>query len=126
MMCSASGEIVGIWVPVDYVKGVPPAAEIIREEPRRDVAPGRSLTVALEGERLWIQAVSCGACRRIMGHAFVGLLPRLTEKQLQSVQQRIGIPETPVLSNADQWRDYYRDRPLPPLPDGATPIQPSP
>lgn len=118
------GRVTGIWAMVDTVHGVPPAgAEIIREEPRREFAPGRSLTVALEGDRLWIKLISCGACRRVMGWSFVGDLSKLSDKQLSVAQARIGLPETlPPLRTPKAWRDAYRNRPLPPLPDGAMPM----
>ncbi len=126
VMCSAKGRVVGVWVPVDSVSGVPPAgAEIVRSEPRQALAPGRSLVVGLEGERLWIQLVSCGACRRVMGVSFVGDLTQLSDEQLRVVQDRVGLPAAPVLVRAADWRKAYKDRPLPPLPDGATPFNSS-
>lgn len=126
VMCSARGRVVGVWVPVDTVSGVPPeGAEIVRREPRQEFAPGRFLVVALEGERLWIQLVSCGACRRVMGASFVGQLPQLSDEQLRVVQDRVGLPAAPLLTTPAAWRKAYKDRPLPPLPDGATPFNSS-
>lgn len=111
---------------VDTVDDVPPQGiEVIRDEPRRDMAPGRSLVVALEGERLWFRLVTCGACRRVMGWAFVGDLPNITDEQLRVIQERIGLPASvPPLRTARAWRDTYRDRPLPPLPDGSVSFDP--
>ncbi|MBI3203481.1 MAG: hypothetical protein HYZ29_18225 [Myxococcales bacterium] len=119
VLCNASGRVTGIWAPVDTVDGTPPAgAQVIRDEPRRDFAPGRSLTVALEGERIWVRLVSCGACRRVMGWAFVGDLSLLSDEQLDSLQERVGLPASPRLGTAAAWRAAYRNRPLSALPDG--------
>ncbi len=119
-MCSTRGRVVGIWVPVDAVRGVPPPeAEVIRREPRRDFAPGRELVVALEADRLWIKLITCGACRRVMGVSFVGKLSKLSDEQMRVVQERIGLGDEPLLASPAAWRAAYRGRPLPPVPDGA-------
>ncbi len=109
---------------VDTVDGVPPAgAQVIRVEPERATNPGRSLVVALEGDRLWFRLVSCGACRRIMGRAFVAELSKLSDAQLKDIQLRVGLPaDVRPLHTPDAWRAAYRDRPLPPLPDASTPL----
>ncbi|MBK7579938.1 MAG: hypothetical protein IPI67_06995 [Myxococcales bacterium] len=122
-LCDASGQVVGISAMVDTVDGVPPAgAEVIRVEPEREMNPGRSLVVALEQDRLWFRLVSCGACRRIMGWSFVGELARLSDAQLRDIQQRLGLPlNVPALRTSQAWRDVYRDRPLPAVPDGSAP-----
>ena len=87
---------------------------MIRDEPLSPGQPGRSLVVAVEGERLWVRQVTCGMCRRIMGWSFVGDLPKLGEDQLRAIQTRLGLPASaPTLKTAKDWRDFYKSRPLP-------------
>lgn len=113
--CGDAGVIVGVYAAVDEVHGVPPReATTVRDEPRMELAPGRSLTIAHEGERLWVQRVTCGACRRVMGWAFVGDLPGMKPEQLRDLQTRLDIgADAPLLETIADWRIYYKDRPLP-------------
>jgi hypothetical protein len=122
-ICDTSGRVVGIFAMVDTVRDAPPQdAEVIREEPRREMTPGRSLVVSIQGDHLWFRLVSCGACRRIMGWVFAGRLSKLSDAQLRDVQKRIGLPDdVPPLHTPDAWRKAYENRPPPPLPDGAIP-----
>jgi hypothetical protein len=118
--CDHAGRVSGVWAMVDTVHGVPPReADVIRDEPVLQKSPGRSLVVALEGERLWFRLVTCGMCRRVMGYAFVGDLPRLSDEQLRAIETRLGLPpSTPPLRTAKEWRDFYASHPLPRAGDG--------
>ncbi len=113
--CGEAGVIVGVYAPVDKVRGVPPPeASTVREEPRMELAPGASLTIAAEGERLWVHRVTCGGCKQVMGWAFVGDLPGMKDDQLRDLQKRLEIGEdAPLLSTVEDWRIFYKDRPMP-------------
>ena len=105
VFCDASGRVTGVWAMVDTVQGIPPAsAEVIHESASDGGMPGRSLVLALEGERLWFSLVSCGRCRRVLGWSFGGDLPKLTDEQLHVMQQRLGLPSDPPLRTAAAWR----------------------
>lgn len=114
-LCDKAGRVAGVWALVDTVDGVPPPqAEVIRDEPLSPGQPGRSLVVAVEGERLWFRQVTCGMCRRIMGWSFVGDLPKLGEDQIRAIQTRLALPtNAPTLRTANDWRDFYKSHPLP-------------
>lgn len=113
IMCGSDGRIAGIRVPVDHaLDGAPPQAENIRHESPDEPARRHGLDVAVEGERLWIRLVTCGTCRRIMGSAFVGDLPRLSAAQLKLVQRLVGVPDDKPLQTAADWRAHYRSLPI--------------
>lgn len=103
--CDTAGRVSGVMMPVDLLHGVPPAGtEVLRHDARTPEPPGQEVLVAAEGERLWVRAVSCGACRRVMGWSFVGDLPRLRDTEIQSLQERLGLPRDPVLKTAAAWK----------------------
>ena len=69
---------------------------------------------AAEGERLWVHRVTCGGCKQVMGWAFVGDLPGMKDDQLRDLQKRLEIgDDAPLLATVDDWRIFYKDRPLP-------------
>lgn len=103
-VCDPSGRVIGLWLPVDAAPHeLPASAMVLCDQQRPEPIPKRSLTIALEGDRLWIRYVSCGACARVMGHAFVGLLSQLDTEQLRFAQTRIGLPAEPLLTTAAAW-----------------------
>jgi hypothetical protein len=122
-ICGSDGRVAGVFVMVDTAGPFPPeSAERIRHEPRVQFAPGHELEVALEGERLFVKNVSCAACRRVMGRAMVADLARLDDAGLRIVENVTGLPsDAPLLRDAEAWRKFYRDRPLPAPRDGGTP-----
>jgi hypothetical protein len=65
---------------------------------------GGSIKVGHVGERLWIEHVSCGICRRIIGVAIVADLDRLDDPQRRRIQDEAGLPTEPVLQTVDDWR----------------------
>ena len=109
--CGSDHLIAGVLVPVDFVHDIPPAnAEVIQQRINDGgVIRGNSLTVAVEGERLWIHHVTCGMCRRIMGIAFVGDLDRLDDYALSDIQRRLQLPGAPLLRTSADWRDALAD-----------------
>ncbi|MBI5547152.1 MAG: hypothetical protein HY901_25000 [Deltaproteobacteria bacterium] len=122
VFCDESGRISGVVMPVDVLHGVPPPrAEVLHEHPDPRDVPGQSLTVAVEGERLWIRRVTCGRCRRVMGWSMVGDLPRMRAEDLVQVQARLGLPAEPVLRDARAWREASRTLTRERLPAGRSP-----
>lgn len=108
--CDDTGTAVGLWAPVDTVYGVPPEeAELVHDKQPEPEPPGVGLTVGLEGGRLWIRHVTCARCRRVMGWAYVGELPELTDLHLREIQARLGLPSDPVLRTPDDWRAAFAD-----------------
>ncbi len=109
VFCDAGGRVSGVWAMVDTVRGIPPAgAEVIYRMQSDGGRPGRSLVLALEGERLWFSLVSCGMCRRILGWSFGGDLPKLSDEQLHVVQSRLGLPVDPPLRTSAAWRERMK------------------
>lgn len=104
-VCDPSGRVIGLWLPVDAAPHeLPASAVVLCDQQRPESIPQRSLAIRLEGDRLWIRYVSCGACARVMGHAFVGLLSQLDAEQLRFAQTRVGLPAEPLLTSAEAWR----------------------
>jgi hypothetical protein len=115
VFCDGSGRVTGVWAMVDTIQGIPPdGAEVISRMQGDGGSRGRSLVLALEGERLWFSLVTCGICRRILGWSFGGDLPKLTDEQLHVVQSRLGLAADPPLRTAAAWRKAFRNPP--PLP----------
>jgi len=105
LFCDGEGRIAGAVYPVDVLTGVPPpSAEIVFEAKDPSGAPGQSLTVAVEGERLWIRRVTCGRCRRVLGWSLVADLPRTGAEDLRQLQVKLGLASLPPLRDARAWR----------------------
>jgi len=81
--------------------------EIFADQRSKEFSPGRSLVLGVEGERLWFRLVTCGACRRIMGWAFVGNLARMSDAQLAMTQTRLGLSPKPAMRTREAWRAAY-------------------
>jgi hypothetical protein len=108
--CDARDIAVGLRTMVDMVHGVPPkGAKIIHDAPRDNSGPGTELSIAFDGRLLWIRAVTCGKCRRVMGWAFVGVLDELSDAQLADVQDRAQLPKAPLLRTPAAWEAAYPD-----------------
>lgn len=105
-LCGADGRVAGLVAPVDHVLAIPPdVADKLFDTRSEQGGADRELTIAVEGDRLWIRAVTCGRCRRIMGWGFVGELSRLSDAQLVSVQKRVGLPDdVGALRTAGAWK----------------------
>lgn len=109
-LCGKDGAVAGVIVPVDHALDTPPdsAEMLLGEREAREPRP-KETSVGAEGERLWVRAVTCGNCRRIMGWAFVGDLPRLDDAQISSIQKRLGMPpEVGPLRTVSAWRAQLR------------------
>ncbi len=69
---------------------------------------GHMRIVVLEGTRLWIEVMTCGRCRRVMGWSFVGDLELLTDGQLLRLQQEIGLPANlAAMRSPSAWLKHY-------------------
>jgi hypothetical protein len=60
-------------------------------------------TVYVEGSRVWIDE-ECMACRVPTRHVFIGDLTAMTDEQITRFQVSLGLPPTPLLTDADAWR----------------------
>lgn len=109
-LCGKDGVVAGVIVPVDHALDTPPpVAEVLLDERGGSGPRGTHTTVGAVGERLWVRAITCGGCRRIMGWAFVGDLPRLDDAQLLSLQRRLRLPaELGPLRDVAAWRMQLR------------------
>jgi hypothetical protein len=109
--CTDDKKLAGRWAPVDTVR--PPAsAETIFEAKHADLEKQPSLVIAVEGEMLYIQRVTCGDCRRIIGHGFSGDLATMSDTQIRAVQTKLGLGrDAPLLDTADAWRKYVSEDP---------------
>jgi hypothetical protein len=102
-LCTASGKLAGRFGPVDTIR-VATDAEVIYASAEVGTEQ-KSLTIAVQGETLWIRAVECGSCRRVMGVGFEGQLDQLSAEQLEQVRARFGIAGN-ELTTAQAWRTY--------------------
>ena len=104
--CTEDNKLAGQWVPVDMLR-IPADAEQLFHAPHPDVDRQPSLTIAVNGETLYLHQVSCGACARVIGQGFRGELSALSEAQLAAVQARLGLPaDTAPLRSAEMWGGY--------------------
>jgi hypothetical protein len=103
-LCDASGLVAGVWAPVDVLHDVPPeGAAILRDVPMQGDR-GTSLRVGIAGTKIYVQHVTCGRCRRILGEAFAGDFTRLSDEDLRALQEHLGLPGDPLLRTADAWK----------------------
>jgi hypothetical protein len=109
--CTEDGKLAGRWVPVDTVR--PPAgAQPIFESTHADLEKQPSLTISVEGETLYIEKVTCGSCRRVIGRGFSGALDAMSDEQLRALQNKLGIGREPtLLDSAEAWRSYAAQDP---------------
>jgi hypothetical protein len=107
--CTEDGKLAGRWVPVDTLH--PPAgAQPIFDAQHPDLEKQPSLTISLEGETLYIEKVTCGSCRRVIGDGFSGDLDALNDEHLIALQVKLGLSlEAPLLDSAEAWRSFAGD-----------------
>lgn len=109
--CTADGKLAGRWVLVDMLRP-PTSAQIIFEAKHLDIHQQPSLVILLDGETLYIKAVTCGACRRVMGNGFAGVLTALSDEQLRALELGLGLAaDAPLLDSAAAWRGYVDSEP---------------
>lgn len=109
--CTADGKLAGRWVLVDTLRP-PTSAQIIFEAKHLDIHQQPSLVILLDGETLYIKAVTCGACRRVMGNGFAGVLTALSDEQLRALEIGLGLAaDAPLLDSAAAWRGYVDSEP---------------
>jgi hypothetical protein len=104
--CTEDGKLAGRWVPVDTLR--PPAsAQTVFEATHPDMEKQPSLVIKLDGETLYIEKVTCGSCRRVIGWGFSGQLDALSDEQLRALQTKLGFGRDPVLlDSAEAWRNF--------------------
>lgn len=109
--CTDDKLLAGRWALVDTIH--PPAtAEVIFEAKHMDIKEQPSLTISLDGETLYIERVTCGSCRRVMGQGFSGDLSMMNDTQRRAVQNKLGLGrDVPVLGSAEAWRSYASQDP---------------
>ncbi len=116
LVCAKDGRVAGVYQPADFLHQSPPdSAEILvesRTPPNLPASRGESLMVALDGQRLWIRKITCSACRRIIGTAFIGELPMMESDDLLKLQRLLSLPADIPLTSPDHWRAAY-------LPEGS-------
>ena len=104
--CTEDSKLAGQWVMADQVR-IPEGAETVFEASHADDERQPSLTIAVEGDELYIKQVTCGSCARILGQGFRGSLSSMSDEQVAAVQARLGLPEdAPKLTSTQRWRDY--------------------
>lgn len=109
--CTDDGKLAGRWVLVDTLRP-PTSAAIVFEATHPDMEPQPSLTILLDGETLYIKWVTCGSCRRVIGHGFGGTPTALSDEQLRALNTKLGLPaDAPLLDSADAWRRYADGEP---------------
>lgn len=52
-----------------------------------------------------IRKVTCGACARVMGTAWLIDLAVVTNADLETIQSAIGIPASPLLRDPARWSE---------------------
>jgi hypothetical protein len=104
--CTEDGKLAGRWVPVDTVN--PPASAVaVFEALHPELEKQPSLVIKLDGETLYIEKVTCGSCRRVIGQGFSGQLDVLSDEQLRALQTKLGLGrEPPLLDTAEAWRAF--------------------
>jgi hypothetical protein len=109
MYCNADNQLVGQWMLVDLLH-IPKGAKVIFDAHHVDVDRQPGLTLAIEGETLYIRHVTCGACRRILGDGFRGQPAQMSEKQLREMQTRLGLGvEMPLLDSTEAVERFASD-----------------
>lgn len=107
--CTRDGKLAGQWVMADQLR-IPAGAEIIFEATHAEAERQPGLTVAVDGDDLYIKQVTCGSCARVMGQGFHGALSSMREEQITAVQARLGLPaDSDPLTSVDRWRRYCID-----------------
>lgn len=110
--CTEDGKLAGEWMPVDMLR-VPEDAQVIFEASEGPTAGGSrqpSLTIAVDGEMIYLRHVTCGACRRELGDGFRGQLSAMTAEQTQAMQAKLGLDASmPVLDTAEKWENFASD-----------------
>ena len=109
--CTEAGKLAGRWSPVDTVHR-PASAQPIFESAHHDLQKQPSLTISLDKDTLYIEKVTCGSCRRVIGHGFVGSLTALSDDHLRALQTKLGLPaDAPLLDSPEAWRIYVTQDP---------------
>jgi len=104
--CTDDGKLAGRWVMADMLR-IPASAELIFEAKHAEAEGQPSLSVAIDGDELYIKQVTCGSCARVLGQGFRGALSSMSEAQIRAVEDRLGLPEgRDVLTSTAQWREY--------------------
>jgi hypothetical protein len=106
--CGTNDRVAVVRLPVDYLFEPPATAERLFDGPTGDARRRGHRVVALVGERLWVHDVTCGACRRVLGEAYVVELPFAPPDALLDLQRRLGLPTTRPLATARDWRVSLR------------------
>jgi hypothetical protein len=103
--CTEDGKLAGRWVPVDTLRP-PQSAQPIFEAKPTGIEKQPSLTILLEGETLYVEKVTCGSCRRVIGWGFSGELDALSDDQLRAIQTKLGLDREPLLDSPEAWRIF--------------------
>ncbi|HVI03465.1 MAG TPA: hypothetical protein VM869_32450 [Enhygromyxa sp.] len=107
--CTQAGKLAGSWVPVDTLK-VPDDVVIIFNAEGPDASKQTRLLIATRGDELYIEHVTCGACRRVLGQGFMGHVSHLSEDQRRELQTRLGLDGAmPVLDSTEAWASFCAD-----------------
>jgi hypothetical protein len=107
LVCDPSGVVSGVYAEL----GPPnetlplPDARTIAKRAAHGPPPGRSLEVGIAEPLIAVRFAFCPDCTGANGFLFVGDLRRLTDAELSSLQQRIGLPPATLpLRTEDDWR----------------------
>lgn len=102
IVCSDTGNVVGVYQPADYLPQPPDAAVRLTPSPVRF---GNEPYVALLGKTIWVRFVTCAGCVRVMGWSFVGDVSQLSDPQRLELQRRLGLDSSVApLRTAGAWR----------------------
>lgn len=102
--CDDRGRVAGVRVPVDTLFVDPRETRELHTWEDAYQPPRRSLTVRVQGDVLFVNYVTCGICRRVLGQAYLLRLDRLADADLAQLQSELGLPPAPLLRRAMAWK----------------------
>lgn len=116
LLCGADGRVAAAYADVGL--GCPHASEMLAVRPRTTHGsaglPPDGTWVSASETQLRVQVYTCHSCRRPRGWCFVGDPSRMSDEQLQDLQQQLGVEPQPLLRKPSQWRTALNPPPKAP------------
>lgn len=102
LLCSATGSVAGARMDVDMLRASLPGEHVVFERAPTGLRRP-SLRITASGTRMTIRQVTCGACARVMGTAWLIDLATIRSTDLAAIQAALGLPSAPLLRDPARW-----------------------